>query len=163
MTESDATTRRGFVGWLAAGIASIPFLGGLFVAGRSAITPEHADRPGRLPLCKKSDVPDTGLLAQPVNYEIRRGPRVETVATTVFVTRAADTGEIVALSNRCTHLGCPVVHQPENADAPLQCPCHDAKFSVTGEVLEGPPSRPLERLTIEVPDADDGTIELVLS
>lgn len=160
---SNASTRRGFVGWLAAALASIPFLGGMFVAGRAAATPARIDRPRRIPLCRVDQVPSAGLLPRPVSYDLRRGARVETVATTVFVTRDPDSGEILALSSRCTHLGCPVVFEPEDEQAPLHCPCHDAVFSATGAVLEGPPARPLDRMPIEVPDDGEGMIHLVLA
>jgi Rieske Fe-S protein len=163
MTASEDPTRRGFVGWLSTGLGALPFLGGLAVALRSASLPARTEGPTRLPLCKKSEVPATGLLARPLRYELRRGARVETVATTVFVTRSTADGAIVALSSRCTHLGCPVVHRPDDEAAPLHCPCHDAAFAADGRVLAGPPRRPLDRLTLEIPEAEDGLIHLVLA
>src|SRR5690606_26454754 len=167
LVMSDPTPdpdRRGFLSWL---LAAVPFAGGLYVVARSAASPARVERPERLPLCKKGDVPEQGILARPISYEARRGPVVETVNEVAFVTRDPASGEIFALSNRCTHVGCPVVlREPEDGAtgedaAPLHCPCHDGTFSATGEVVGGPPERPLERLTIEVPDDDDGTVWLV--
>jgi Rieske Fe-S protein len=61
--------------------------------------------------------------------------------------------ELVAFSQKCTHLGC-VVH-PEGDE--LVCPCHEGFFSIeTGEVHSGPPERPLERIVVEV--RDDGQV-----
>ena len=163
MNTTERPTRRGFVGWLSAGLAAVPGLGMLAVALRSGAMPEKVERPARMPLCRKSDVPATGVLAQPVTYEMRRGARVDFVATTVFLTReGGPDGPILALSSRCTHLGCPVIHEPGDADAPFVCPCHDAKFAADGTVLDGPPPRPLDRLPIDVPGDDDGTIHLLL-
>jgi Rieske Fe-S protein len=63
-------------------------------------------------------------------------------------------GEIVAFSQKCTHLGC-VVYLDDAAEE-LVCPCHEGGFSPDdGEVLFGPPELPLPRITLEV---RDGTV-----
>ncbi len=58
-------------------------------------------------------------------------------------------GQLAAYSQKCTHLGC-VVYLNEAADE-LVCPCHEGGFSAaSGEVLFGPPERPLPRISVEV-------------
>ena len=48
---------------------------------------------------------------------------------------------LVAYSDVCTHLSCAVVYR---GDGKLHCPCHDGLFDAsTGNVLAGPPTRPL--------------------
>jgi Rieske Fe-S protein len=66
--------------------------------------------------------------------------------------RLSDT-EIVAYSQKCTHLSCAVIPRPEqNA---LHCPCHEGFFDLrTGRPTAGPPSRPLPRITLEVRGGD---------
>lgn len=60
-------------------------------------------------------------------------------------------GELHAFSQKCTHLGCVVIFQPD--EKRLFCPCHDGVFDpATGFVLEGPPPRPLGRIDVEVRD-----------
>lgn len=55
---------------------------------------------------------------------------------------------LVAYSSLCTHLQCPVL--PEVEIGKLHCPCHAGYFDlVTGEVLAGPPRRPLPRILLE--------------
>lgn len=64
--------------------------------------------------------------------------------------------QIVALSARCTHLGCMVRWQ---ADAGcFQCPCHGSSFSREGLNLSGPAPRPLERYAVRI--AEDGRLEV---
>lgn len=57
-------------------------------------------------------------------------------------------GTFVALSAVCTHLGCIVNWRPE--ERILFCPCHAGRFSPTGEVLGGPPPKPLPQYAVEV-------------
>jgi Rieske Fe-S protein len=61
------------------------------------------------------------------------------------------TGEdrYVAFSQKCTHLSCAVVPQPENNC--FFCPCHEGRFDLTtGKPIAGPPRRPLPRITLEI-------------
>jgi nitrite reductase/ring-hydroxylating ferredoxin subunit len=68
--------------------------------------------------------------------------------------RAGD-AEVVAFSQKCTHLGCVVYYEAE--EDRWHCPCHEGNFAaLTGEVLSGPPPRPLGRIAVEV--RDDGMI-----
>ncbi|MBM3151506.1 MAG: ubiquinol-cytochrome c reductase iron-sulfur subunit [Chloroflexi bacterium] len=60
-----------------------------------------------------------------------------------FVLRKSeDPADILILSSRCTHLACQVSWQAESRV--YVCPCHDAAFDVEGNVLDGPPPRPLD-------------------
>jgi len=72
--------------------------------------------------------------------------------------RYAGRWQIVVLSARCTHLGCMVRW---NADqARFQCPCHGSSFSREGLNLAGPAPRPLVRHAIRI--AEDGRLEVDL-
>jgi Rieske Fe-S protein len=56
-------------------------------------------------------------------------------------------GQLVAYSQKCTHLSCAVYYAKEHNR--LECPCHEGYFSIeTGRVLQGPPPRPLPRISI---------------
>lgn len=57
-------------------------------------------------------------------------------------------GRVHALSLVCTHLGC-LVEWSAGAGR-LTCPCHRAAFSVTGDVIEGPPPRPLRTFATSI-------------
>lgn len=61
--------------------------------------------------------------------------------------RARD-GSYHAFGQKCTHLSCPVYYSREHDR--LECPCHEGGFNAqTGEVLYGPPPRPLDRIELE--------------
>jgi glycine/D-amino acid oxidase-like deaminating enzyme/nitrite reductase/ring-hydroxylating ferredoxin subunit len=50
-----------------------------------------------------------------------------------------------AVSLRCTHLGC--ILRFNSAERSWDCPCHGSRFDVDGNVLEGPASAPLNRIS----------------
>jgi Rieske Fe-S protein len=61
------------------------------------------------------------------------------------------TGEksFVAFSQKCTHLSCAVVPEPEKGR--FFCPCHSGSFDLeTGKPLAGPPRRTLPRIKLEI-------------
>lgn len=67
---------------------------------------------------------------------------------TAILVRTAD-GQYNAFEQKCTHLTCPVYYAKENDR--LECPCHEGGFDArTGQVLYGPPPRPLPRVDIEI-------------
>jgi glycine/D-amino acid oxidase-like deaminating enzyme/nitrite reductase/ring-hydroxylating ferredoxin subunit len=55
----------------------------------------------------------------------------------------AETGELHAVSLRCTHLGC--LLRFNAAERTWDCPCHGSRFAPDGAVLEGPAVHPLQR------------------
>lgn len=61
-------------------------------------------------------------------------------------------GVLVALSAVCTHLTCTVRYDSETGT--LFCPCHNGRFDLGGNVLSGPPPRPLETFKVDTSGAD---------
>jgi cytochrome b6-f complex iron-sulfur subunit len=58
-----------------------------------------------------------------------------------FLTRL-ENGDFIALSARCTHLGCSLTFDKEKKQ--LVCPCHSSIFDIKGKVLRSPASRSLD-------------------
>ncbi|WP_439184205.1 ubiquinol-cytochrome c reductase iron-sulfur subunit [Carboxylicivirga taeanensis] len=64
-----------------------------------------------------------------------------------YLSRLTD-GGFLAISTKCTHLGCTV--QFKNKDNKFICPCHASAFNKFGEVLAPPATRALDILPITI-------------
>ena len=64
-----------------------------------------------------------------------------------YLARLAD-GGFLALSRRCTHLGCSIPWDEEKRR--FVCPCHGSIFNLAGEVLTGPAPRPLDTFPVRI-------------
>ena len=58
-----------------------------------------------------------------------------------YLSRLAD-GGFLALSRKCTHLGCTVAWLSE--ERRFECPCHASAFDIRGEVIRPPAPRALD-------------------
>ena len=57
-------------------------------------------------------------------------------------------GDLKAFSAVCTHLNCTV--QYDGTAGVIWCACHNGKFDLNGQVISGPPPRPLEQYQVNV-------------
>jgi Rieske Fe-S protein len=80
--------------------------------------------------------PTTGTVGQTTVYVRKRNPTIDTDAPDQY-------NQIVAISNRCMHLGCPVRYI--QAAQRFVCPCHGGVYDFRGARAGGPPVRPLDR------------------
>jgi glycine/D-amino acid oxidase-like deaminating enzyme/nitrite reductase/ring-hydroxylating ferredoxin subunit len=58
-------------------------------------------------------------------------------------------GTLHAVSTVCTHMKCDVAWN--SAEKSWDCPCHGSRYSIDGEVLNGPARAPLERVELDEP------------
>ena len=72
----------------------------------------------------------------------------------VFVLRKSQT-EVTVYSNVCTHLSCRVNWHDDKKQ--YVCPCHDGRFGIDGQVVSGPPPRPLDVFATKV---ENGTLSI---
>lgn len=64
-----------------------------------------------------------------------------------IIVRTPD-GELRAFSATCTHLACTVQYRTDLAH--IWCACHDGHYDLHGQVLAGPPPRPLDEFKVTV-------------
>jgi menaquinol-cytochrome c reductase iron-sulfur subunit len=81
-------------------------------------------------------VQNIGEAGNSIAYVRARNPELDTEPQTRW-------NHWVALSSRCAHLGCPVRYVA--AAERFVCPCHGGVYDFTGQVVGGPPVRPLDR------------------
>jgi len=81
---------------------------------------------------KLNEIPDTGMKT----VSLREG--------TVMLRKVGT--EVHALSAVCSHLGC-IVKWHEDLNRFI-CPCHFGNYDADGNVLSGPPPRPLTKLDV---------------
>ena len=149
--ESQSQTRRGF------GYAVIYGLGALIGAALAVPAALYLLIP---PKKRKQDAwVDAGSLSglqpgTPEEMTFRRshadGWKNYSEKGTAWVVKTAS-GEIIAFSPICTHLGCAYHWDAEKSD--FVCPCHASEFALDGKVLSGPAPRPLDRFESKVENA----------
>lgn len=127
--KQPAGSRRNFLTriWIGLGVvALLQLLAGsvfYFFSGRKSMEPK------KQPLLEAGPVSD--FPPGSVTY-IARGH--------LYLSRLDD-GGFLAISKKCTHLGCAV---PWIADRKqFECPCHASVFDATGNVIKSPAPRPL--------------------
>jgi cytochrome b6-f complex iron-sulfur subunit len=69
-----------------------------------------------------------------------------------FDGRDVATAGLMALFQRCVHLGCRVPWCATSIG--FECPCHGSKYNSVGEYFAGPAPRNLDRFVVEVRDGD---------
>lgn len=158
---SDAVSRRDFIKGATAAIGGLIGLALGIPAIGYLIDPalRSSAREGWMPVGKLEDIP-VGM-PFPFSFTSTQVNGWERTATNhggFILRKSADPADILILNSRCTHLGCSV-NWKEEAKAYL-CPCHDAKFGQEGQVLDGPPPRPLDRYT-DFRTTEEGVLEIL--
>jgi len=145
---SSQVPRRGFMaltvlaaGGLIAAIYTIP--GVAYLLGPALLSQKEETW---LPLGAASKVP----LGSPTLFKatVKRttGWIVNEEQIAAFVL-TEDGREFIAMSNICTHLGCRVRWIAERQQ--FLSPCHNGVFDKYGNVVSGPPPRPLDRYPVK--------------
>ena len=138
--EEDVT-RREFARYLVAG-AGVMAAGNLGLAIWTQLRTINTGRPRAIVPLDRVPVGDTYLFSYP------------SADDPAILVRLSER-EVVAFSQKCTHLGCVVFYEAD--EGRWHCPCHEGNFEArTGAVVSGPPTRPLGRIDVEI--RDDGVI-----
>ncbi len=132
--------RRKFVNAFLAGSLLGTIASFLYPVFRYLIPPRQAEA-----LAKRVAAAKVGELAPNSAKLIRFG------STPILLIHTAE-GELRAFSAVCTHLTCTVRYEGDTST--LLCPCHNGRFDLAGNVISGPPPRPLEAYEVEVSGPD---------
>lgn len=146
--DAEAISRRRFLGigfWVASSVAGLTVsgAGARFLIGNS-LEPQAAHW---VKLGNVADLP-TGQVHRVV-YTVRSTDAwLEVERTGILYAFNNDQAGYTVLDATCTHLGCNVRWREEAGG--FACPCHEGFFSQEGEVISGPPPRPLRQLQTKV-------------
>ena len=134
-SADDLVTRRDTLRFLVSGTGAL-FLASAALAITGAVGSSTTQK--LLPIAKVGEVPFGG-------YKVFNYP--DSFADGILV-NLPNKG-LVAYSDVCTHLSCAVLYQPAKGE--FYCPCHEGRFdAATGQVLGGPPTRPLPTIQLSI-------------
>jgi Rieske Fe-S protein len=137
--EEAQVTRREFCNFLGLTSAAL-FLGAGGFAAKAALDARTTESFTAAPV----DGAETLAPNSALNFNY------PTSKDSAILIRTAD-GAYHAYGQKCTHLSCPVYYSRDHQR--LECPCHEGAFdAATGNVLYGPPPRPLDAIELEVRD-----------
>jgi cytochrome b6-f complex iron-sulfur subunit len=128
--KGEAITRRSFLALLIKGSLAGSSLIGLGILWRYFSFQGEINLPSQFDLGPASDFP--------------LGSRIQVQSAQVVIIHNEQ--GYSALSLVCPHLGCEV----NQASDGFACPCHGSRFLSDGSLRNGPASRPLARLRLEV-------------
>jgi nitrite reductase/ring-hydroxylating ferredoxin subunit len=135
--DEHQVTRRTFVTFLL--LLSTTFLASTGLIGLlNWLRSRRASRPAPLRVARLGEIPVGGVKL--FHYPTAGDP--------CLLIRAS-AGRVLAYSQKCTHLSCPVLYQA--AEQQFYCPCHAGRFAAEdGRPLSGPPKRPLPRVEVKI-------------
>ncbi len=129
--------RRSFLGWLWVGLGLV-VLAELVAVIVAFLRPRDPHARGTAP----DAVVEAGHMERfPVNS-------VTAFVRGKFYLCRMDNGGFLAVSRRCTHLGCTVPWVEEKSR--FECPCHASAFDIRGDVLAQPAPRPLDLFPVVI-------------
>lgn len=139
--EDDLVTRRDTLRFLAAGS------GALFVASGILAIASNFHPSTAVNMTRIARVDEIGLNQWRVfDYPDGYGQGI-----VINLPDGNGKGHLVAYSDVCTHLSCAVLYDGNGKT--MHCPCHDGYFDAqTGEVIGGPPTRPLPVIQLAIHD-----------
>ncbi len=142
--EKERVSRRSFLGYTIASIgtfitATLGSATAIFAA--SPILGQHRETRQTLGSVESFRLGVPKLVEFPITR--KDGWIVEETAKSVWVVREGEASFAVFVA-RCTHLGCAFNWREDARE--FFCPCHNGRYALDGQVLGGPPPRPLDRL-----------------
>lgn len=144
--------RRAFLKWATAvgGFLSVLLAG--VPAARAFLSPAfRRKRPARWVRLGEADQFDPQVPTKVDFVDTANDAWVETRRLRNVWIYTPDGEHFTVYNGRCTHLGCN--YSLDTEKRVFRCPCHTGYFNIhTGDVLGGPPPRPLDTLQVKVED-----------
>ena len=129
-------SRRDFAKFLCLVSGGLAFGTGAVALKANFFPPEKVE--GEHFVCKIKDIPVGGT-----QTFVIEGSKIP------YMLIHLEDGTFRAYEQKCTHLSCAVFYKPGTGQ--IHCPCHEGLFDAdSGNVLAGPPPRPLPKLEVVV-------------
>jgi cytochrome b6-f complex iron-sulfur subunit len=107
---------------------------------------------------EKNSISQKDRFISPGNIDKFQPSSVTAVPEGRFYLACLDDGSFLALSRRCTHLGCAL--NWDEGRGIFICPCHGSSFDLAGEVLTPPATRSLDSYPLRI---ENGVIRVNIS
>ncbi len=150
-------SRRSFLAWatwalggVIAGLASLPVVGAALspLLRRGESGPSKSDFVPVVPLAElKAGMPRR---VEVTSSQVDAWSRQDGIVLGAAWVLKQPSGEVIAFSTVCPHLGCGIDHDPKKGA--FLCPCHTSSFAQDGRRTAGPSPRDMDRLETEVKD-----------
>ena len=150
MTEKNENLkhRRQFLKWITAAISSLIAAAFTIPAVAYILGPSLRNETEQwIPLGSTSSIPLHTPTLFKINVERITGWITSTQDLSIYVL-THNGRDFVAMSSICTHLSCRVRWVSDQEQ--FFCPCHNGVFDKDGNVVSGPPPRPLDRYLVNV-------------
>ena len=102
---------------------------------------------------------DSVVAGPAASFKPNTGAVVKFGSKPAIVLRGPD-GEFRAFSAVCTHLDCTVQYKADTSQ--IFCACHGGTYDLSGNVVSGPPPRPLEAFAVKL-RGEPGREDVVVS
>jgi Rieske Fe-S protein len=138
VSQDNYVARRDFTKFMV--LTSFAFVVGQVWIGVKTLLGSRASKPATMVIAQLKDIaPGSSIIFK---YPTDKDP---------CLLMRTEGGQLLAYSQKCTHLSCAVI--PLLEEKQIFCPCHEGRFDLaTGRPIAGPPRRPLPRIDLEVHD-----------
>ena len=112
-----------------------------------------------IPPANAEPATDSIIAGKISEFKNNSGALVKFGTKPAILVRTSD-GNFKAFTAVCTHLECTVQYKPETSQ--IWCACHNGLYDLAGNVVSGPPPRPLEAFTVNL-RGEPGQEDVVIS
>jgi Rieske Fe-S protein len=112
-----------------------------------------------VPPATAEPITDSVVAGRVTDFKPNTGTVLKFGARPALLIRTPD-GEFRAFTGVCTHLDCTVQYKADTSQ--IWCACHNGLYDLSGQVVSGPPPRPLDVFSVRL-RGEPGQEEVVVS